>query len=194
MNEKLKNIKMEYSGLVSKMKADKADCVVITTTAQWTIPLLKEIERQAWKVNRIVGMASANLTLLAQLGGSAAEGVYITYNHLPEDVDEEPMISYRKNLEKYGEGAKPSMYNLTGYMLSQMTAQGLQQIGRDVTREKLIDKYETWKDYDSGWLGKVTLGPDDHVAGEAQYMIQMVNGKGKILDRVSIRQITKDCR
>lgn len=181
MNEKLKNIKMDYSGLVSKMKNKNVDCVVLTPTAQWTIPILKEIERQGWKVNRIVGMASANPALLAHLGGSAAEGAYVTMNHVPTDYNGEPMITYRKALAEYDAKARPSMYNFTGYALSKMVYEGLDQVGRDVTREKLIDNYESWKNYETGWIGKITLGPNDHVGQEGQIMVQMVNGKGKVL-------------
>ncbi len=182
MNEKLKNVKMDYSGLVAKMKAEKADCVVSTPTLQWTAPLMKEIERQGWKVIRIIGMASSNPAALKYLAGTAANGAYLTMNHVPTDYNNETMATYRKVIKEYGgDKARPSMYNFIGYANAKMLCEGLEQVGRNVTREKLIDALERWKNYDSGWIGKISYGSNDHIAQEGQIPVQMVNGKGVVL-------------
>ncbi len=182
MNEKLKNVKMDYSGLVAKMKAEKADCVVATPTLQWTAPLMKEIERQGWKVTRIIGMASSNPAALNYLAKTAANGAYLTMNHVPTDYNNETMTTYRKVIKEYGgDKARPSMYHFIGYAAAKMLYEGLEQVGPNVTREKLIDALECWKNYETGWIGKVSYSPNDHIGEEGQIIVQMVNGKGVVL-------------
>ncbi len=180
--EKLQNVEMDYSGLVSRMRAKEIDCVVITTTAQWVIPILKEIERQGWKPEIIVGQATGNPELLAKLGGSAAEGCYVTMNHLPTDADDPFINKYREVLQKYGGGAPPTMYNFIGYAFVHMLLEALKQVGPDLTREKLVDTLERWKDYDTGWIGKISYGPDDRIGQERMVLVRMEGGKAKVID------------
>jgi branched-chain amino acid transport system substrate-binding protein len=180
--EKLQNVEMDYSGLVSRMRAKEVDCVVITTTAQWTVPVIKEIERQGWKPAVIISNATGNPELLAALGGSAAEGCYVTMNHLPTDADDPFIKKYREALEKYSPGAKPSMYNFLGFAEMDLLARAMTQVGKELTREKLIDTIESWKDYETDWLGKVTYSPTDHIGQERMVLVQMEGGKAKIVD------------
>ncbi|MFC1825322.1 ABC transporter substrate-binding protein [Thermodesulfobacteriota bacterium] len=182
MGEKLKNVKMDYSGLVAKMRARKVDFVAITTTAQWTIPLLKEIERQGWDVDVIIGHSSSNIPMLKKLAGEhAIEGAHITMAHLPTDSDDPYMVKYRQNLRKYGDPKEQGFYNFIGYGLMGMLLDTIDSVGPNLTRERLIDKLESWKDYDTKWAGKISYGPDDHIGQEGLIIVKIVDGKVKVL-------------
>ncbi|MFC1823967.1 ABC transporter substrate-binding protein [Thermodesulfobacteriota bacterium] len=181
MAEKLKNIKMDYSGLIAKARNQGIDCVVIATTAQWSVPILKEIQRQGWKPTIILGHGSGNPPLLKALAGTAADGAYVTMNHVPTDHEGAYMSTYRKITQEYGGGAKPNMYHFVGYAISKMFGEAVKQVGRDLTREKFIDNLETWKNYDTGWIGKISYSPTDHIGAETMVPVRMVGGKGKVL-------------
>jgi len=183
VGEQLQNVEMDYSGLVARLRANNVDCVVITTTAQWTVPILREIERQGWKVDTIIGPGSANPDLLKKLAGSAAEGAYLMMNTVPLDSDDPFMNEYRENTRKYGGGEEPSVYHNMGYGVARMFVSALQQVGRDLTREKLIDTIESWKNYDTGWIGRVSYGPDDHDGGERFVVARMREGRVDILEK-----------
>ena len=181
IKEKLKNIKMDYSGLVAKMKTRGIECVVITTTAQWTIPLLKEIERQDWKTEIIIGHSSSNIPLLNKFAGTAMEGVYVTLLQLPSDYDDPFMNRYRENLIKYGKKEHQGMYNCLGYGMIGLLLSAIEQVGPDLSRERLIDTMERWKNYDTGFLGKFSYSPTDHIGGEGLIIAKVQKGKAKIL-------------
>ena len=172
---------MDYSGLVAKMKAQNVDCVIPTASAQWTVPLLKEIERQAWDVKVIVTQACATPSLLNKLVGSAAEGVYITMINQPLDSDDPFMNKYRETTKKYGGDKGPNQYEFLSYGVTRLFETALIQCGRDLTRENLINTVESWKDFDTGWLGKISYSPTDHVGQEGMLIVRMKGGKAEII-------------
>ena len=174
---------MDYSGLVSKMKARGVDCIVITTTAQWTVPLLREMERQAWKPAVIVGHPSGDVDMLARLAGvTATEGIYVTLTALPIDYDDPFMNKYREIFKKYTPDQKMGNYHFGGYGVMSLFLTLLKQVGRDLQREKLIDTLESWKDFETGCFGKFTYGPDDHVGQDGMTLVQVVGGKAKVIN------------
>lgn len=175
IGEQLQNVEMDYSGLVAKLRAKNVDCVVITTTAQWTVPILREIERQGWKVDTVIGPGSANPELLIKLAGSAAEGAFLMMNTVPLDSDDPFMNEYRDNLRKYGRGEEPAVYNNMGYGVARMFVEALRQVGKDLTREKLVGTLESWKNYDTGWIGRISYGPDDHDGAE-RFVVGILKG------------------
>ncbi|MFC1824922.1 ABC transporter substrate-binding protein [Thermodesulfobacteriota bacterium] len=182
INEKVKSGKIEYSGLVARMKDKDVDCVVITTTAQHTIPMLKEIERQGWKPTIIIAAGASVPSLLNKMAGSAAEGAYLTMVTLPMTYDDPFMNRYRAVVQKYGKGKKTNLYQLYAYGATRLFETALIQTGRDLTREKLIDTLETWKDYDTGWIGKISYSPTDHIGQEGYVIGRMKGGKAEILE------------
>ncbi len=181
MVENLKQRKMDYSGLVAKMKSKGIDCVLTATTIQWTAPLMKEIERQGWKVTTIIGHGSSDIPLLNRLAGTAVEGAYVVMNHVPVATNNPTMNAYRAILKKYGGDARPGMYHFIGYAIAKMFCEALEQTGQDLTREKLIQNLESWKDHDTGWIGRLTYSPESHTGAQTMVTVQIRGGKGIIL-------------
>jgi len=180
--EILQNVEMDYSGLVARLRAKEIECVVITTVAQWTIPLLKEIERQGWKPEIIVGHGTGDPILIKKMAGTAAEGIYITMMHLPLDYDDPFINEYREVLKKYSPGQGPAQYNFIGYGVTRLLAAALQQTGKDLTRERLIDTLESWKGLESGFVGKISYSPTDHEGQEGMVMVQIKGGETKVIE------------
>jgi len=180
--EILQNVEMDYSGLVARLRAKEIECVVITTVAQWTIPLLKEIERQGWKPEIIVGHGTGDPILIKKMAGTAAEGIYITMMHLPLDYDDPFINEYREVLRKYSPGQVPAQYNFIGYGVTRLLAAALEQAGKDLTRERLIDTLESWKGFESGFVGKISYSPTDHEGQEGMVMVQIKGGETKVIE------------
>ena len=91
------------------------------------------------------------------------------------------MTAYRAILKKYGGDAKAGMYNFVGYGLSKTFSEAVEQTGPDLPREKFIQTLESWKDYDTGWLGKVTYSPTYHNGIRTMLPVQVKGGKGVVL-------------
>ena len=179
--ENLKNRKMDYSGLVAKMKAKGIDCVITATTIQWVAPLMKEIERQGWNVTTIIGHGSSDIQLLNRFAGKAVEGAYVVMNHVPVATDTQVMRSYKDMLKKYGGDTRAGMYNFLGYAIGKMFCEAVEQTGPDLTRKKLLQTLEGWKDYPTGWIGRLTYSPEDHSGAKTMVTVQIRDGKGVIL-------------
>jgi branched-chain amino acid transport system substrate-binding protein len=66
--------------------------------------------------------------------------------------------------------------NVEGYLNGLVLIEALKRAGRELTRDKLIEAFESIKDYDLGGV-KVTFGPDRHVGAEKPILSEVKNQK-----------------
>ncbi len=74
------------------------------------------------------------------------------------------IVEYREDLKKYGGGAEPSFGSLEGYLAAKLFVMGLQKAVKEkkLTREGLIDVFNTMRDIDLGIGVSFTFSKDDH--------------------------------
>lgn len=65
--------------------------------------------------------------------------------------------------------------NVEGYLNALVFVEALRRAGRDLTREKLIEAFESMHNYDVGGF-KVTFGPDKHVGVDTTFLTEVRNG------------------
>ncbi len=56
------------------------------------------------------------------------------------------------------------------YCAAQLLAQGLKLAGRELTREKFVTALESLREYDTGLIRPITLGPNQHVGSYGAYI------------------------
>jgi ABC-type branched-subunit amino acid transport system substrate-binding protein len=100
----------------------------------------------------------------------------------PSIFSDDPFMNrYREMMKKYGGGKGPNEYGFMSYGITQMFEKALKESGKDLTREKLIDAIESWKNYDTGWLGVISYSPTDHEGQEGMVIGRMKGGEAEII-------------
>ncbi|MBU2550586.1 MAG: ABC transporter substrate-binding protein [Proteobacteria bacterium] len=183
----------EFSSQITKLK--KADCqlVVLATVIRETVGALKEAKKLGWDVD-MCGMTPAQtkfIILLSQKAGFSADGFYCAaqtpyiYADSPRD---QVRAWWKRHVAMYGK--EPDMPTTAGWAGLHFFAMAAEMAGKDLTREKLIDALETYRDVPDETFGgaPITFTPTDH-QGPHGVLMQFVE-KGRyvtISDRLDYK-------
>lgn len=124
------------------------------------------------------------------------ENLTIITNQLipPLSFDSPALIEYRADLKKYGNGQKENYYSLQGYLAAKLLTVALSKAIQDnkLTREGLVEVFESLHDVDIGIGTPISFGKEDHQALERVWPMQLKDGEWIPLENWSqIRKIRK---
>lgn len=169
-----------FSSQVARMKQANVDLIGIGTVVRETVGVATEAKKLGWQVDMLASAAACNAAV-PNLGKENVEGVYIVCQYLPFDYATETnavkgwMDRYKKRFSAEGDVSAAISYDIM-----EMTIQGLQAAGRDITVEKFITALEGIR----GWQTQFnappqTYGPNLRLGTKAALMTQITSGKFK---------------
>jgi ABC-type branched-subunit amino acid transport system substrate-binding protein len=157
----------DFSSQIAKLKKADVQIVVLATVIRETVGALKEAKQIGWKVD-MCGMSPAYTKYVPGLclkAGFSADGFYC--------VGQTPMIYkdsklktvqdwWKKHVEWFGKD--PDLPTSAGYAGVHYFAIAAQRVGKNLTREKLIDEMEKFKDEPDTIFGGpgYTFTPTNH--------------------------------
>ncbi len=180
-NVGVKMTDVDYSGVVAKLKTSGVDTIIIATHIPTTVAFLKECRRQNYNPTCLQDPQSTDPMMFKLAKDPAVTNGLIGATYmLPVDSDAEPVKKWREHMAKYSK-MPPGNYSLMAYCVTEMFCDALKQVGKDLTREALIDKLETWKNYDNGLSGPVSYGPEDHEGSEGFFVVKAKDNKWELM-------------
>ena len=145
---KMKSV--DLSVQVHKLKSSGAEMLVINSFPTHIAYVIKKCHEIGWAPKTLIDPTSADQKLI-DLSGKLSEGLVAERVYpLAETSQSWGSIEYRKALKKFYDKV-PLSYPLAGYFSMKILELGLKDAGRDLTREKLVDALEAWKDKDTGF-------------------------------------------
>ncbi len=110
--------------------------------------------------------------------------VYLLIGHVPfESGQTQPkkypaMALYLRELKKYYPGDLPSEASISGWVSAEMFVDGLRKIGRDVTRQRLIDAINSETSWTGGIVAPIDWKDEHHSLGpiDCNAFVQVRNG------------------
>ncbi|MEW5723143.1 MAG: ABC transporter substrate-binding protein [Thermodesulfobacteriota bacterium] len=164
-----------------KMKESGADTVIIYATPSHTAGIVKEMAKVAYKPTMLTNFTVAD-PILYKLAGEAWEGMYVAMPgqiSMPGfDPEADKVI---EKLLKYNPELKGKEYLAEfGAVTMMHLAKGLENAGKDLTREGLIKGMEMIKDWKPEGVGApTTYAPDRHHGLNASRMCRAEGGQHK---------------
>ena len=165
----------DFSSQISKLKKADVQMVVLATVIRETVGALKEAKKLGWEVD-MCGMSPAFTKYVPGLclkAGFSADGFYC--------VGQTPMVYkdsklktvqdwWKRHVEWFGKD--PDLPTTAGYAGVHYFAIAAEKVGPDLTREKLIDVMETFKDEPDTIFGgpPYTFTPTNHQGAFYGYM------------------------
>jgi ABC-type branched-subunit amino acid transport system substrate-binding protein len=157
----------DFSSQIAKLRKADVQVVVLATVIRETVGALKEAKKIGWKVD-MVGMSPAYTKYVPGLclkAGFSADGFYCT--------GQTPMVykdSPRKTIQEWWArhvkwfGKDPDLPTTAGYTGVHYFAIAAERVGKDLTREKLIDEMEKFRDEPDEIFGGpgYTFTPTNH--------------------------------
>ena len=171
-----------FSSQVARMKQANADLIGIGTVVRETIGVATEAKKLGWDVPMLASAAACNAQVPA-LGKENVEGVYIVCQYLPFDyANESPAVKDWMDRYKKRFNTDADVSAAISYDIMDMTIQGLQAAGRDVTVDKFIAGLEGIKNWqDIFGAPPQSYGPNQRLGTKAAVLTQISAGKFKRL-------------
>ena len=171
-----------FSSQVARMKQANVDLIGIATVVRETVGVATEAKKLGWDVPMLASAAACNAAV-PSLGKENVEGIYIVCQYLPFDyATETPVVKdwmdrYKKRFNVDADASAAISYDIM-----ELTIQGLQAAGRDLTVDKFITGLEGIK----GWQDifgapPQSYGPNQHLGTHAAVLTQITAGKFKRL-------------
>ena len=167
----------DFSSQIAKLKKEDVQLVILATVIRETVGALKEAKKLNWPVD-MAGMSptyTKYVPLLCQKAGFSADGFY--------SVGQTPMIyadSIRPKVQEWWKrhvdwfGKEPDLPTTAGWAGVHYFAIAAERVGPDLTREKLIDELEKFRDE-----------PDD-IFGGPPYTFTPTNHQGAFYANLSV--------
>jgi ABC-type branched-subunit amino acid transport system substrate-binding protein len=132
-----------------------------------------------WDVPIVVTGVNATELFIDLAGARNSEGIVsVVFGHQVYETDVPGIQQFRANMAKYAPGVELNNIVLYGYVMAELTVEGLKNAGPDLTRESFVQGLESIKQYQcSVCLAPITLSATDHRPLEIERYIKAVDGK-----------------
>lgn len=171
---------LDMSSQVLLLKRAKPDYAIIHGYVANTAAVLRDAKKFNLK-SQFIAMQYGFVKKTIEIARNSATGLWGINAFGSYDDDSPAMKKLREIDEKYSSnpGYKDRNY-IQGWLCSLILCEGLKRAGRNLTNEKLVDAWESIKNFDTkGLCGVVTLSKKNHKTTESSriYKVNMKNYK-----------------
>ncbi len=167
---------LDVAATVLKMKKENPDVVVIAGPHVGNVSKLKkESFKLGWKPTFIISIHAADAAF-PYLAKEAAEGDYVLSMYPLMDPSIPVVREYLTSLKKHFPKARPATVGLSSFLHFKVTVDVLKRLGRDISREKLVEALEILRDPDYKNL-YIPAGHGKQYGGVQTFFSQVRKGK-----------------
>jgi branched-chain amino acid transport system substrate-binding protein len=175
--ESVKRGATDVSPQVAKMSKANLDACLLAVVPGPGAQVIKEAAKIGWKKTKLISSGPLTDEKFIVLSGGVGEGIWgLSLWPDPVHSDTSAMQEFRAALDKYSPGNTPNRYNLYGYFFAKLFVEGLERAGKNLTRDGLVAAMEGIKNWESGILKAVSFTPDNHLAQDSGFMVEVQNG------------------
>jgi ABC-type branched-subunit amino acid transport system substrate-binding protein len=169
---------LDVKGGLAAVMAGAPDAVVIVAPYEPTAAFVRAAREAGLKAQLATISFVGTESLIAQLG-AASEGTIIS-QVVPSPTDTMLTLSrdYRSALQKSAPTASPSYVSFEGYVGGRVLVAALDQAGKDLSREKLIDTFHGMSKLELGGM-IISFSPSNHQGSNAVYITTVKDGKAQ---------------
>lgn len=177
---------VDLTSPVTRLRKAQPDVVFLGSIVTEIVKSLKVMNTIGW-APMVAGFSSAQtkyVPILAQKSGFSADGLYLCAQS-PDVWADSPLKTvgdwWKRHVEWYGK--EPDYATSIGYTAVRLFEVAALRAGRDLTREKLVDALETFKDEPDPIFKSVplTYTSTDHQGAYSIYMAQFRKGNYEII-------------
>lgn len=169
----------EFTASVLRLRNAGCDLVMMGTVHRDTILILETARKIGWTDVAFVGNEAAFGRVIAEQKSGSGEGYYafapVAIIYEGDEMTPELRGWFDRYKERFGE--IPGLPAMVGKRAADLTVTGLEMVGRDLTREGLIEALESLTEYTDIFGNVLTFGPDDHKGVDSSTLSQVQNGR-----------------
>ena len=152
---------LDVDSAIEPVRAAKPEVVFLVGTYFSTAEIVKKARAANW--NPLFVTTPGREEFMAHAGAAANGVVYAILFPPPMDASRKAVALFDRNMKKYGSRAA-NIKTEEGYVHAVILVEALKRAGKNVTRENLIDAFETMRDVDFGFGSgfSVSFTPENH--------------------------------
>ena len=173
-------VQWDVTAQTQRLKNAGAEVVAVYAIPPPAASLVKTArETLNWDVPIIVTGVNATELFIELAGAGNAEGIVsVVFGHQVYETDHPGVQRFRENMAKYSPEVTLNNIVLYGYVMAELTVEGLKRAGEDLTRESFVQGLESIRNYQcSVCMTKVSLSESDHRPFEIEVYIKVADGK-----------------
>jgi ABC-type branched-subunit amino acid transport system substrate-binding protein len=180
----LKSMPYEYEAsnfhadeYVKQIRQNPPAMVFFLGSVENLMSFLREAEKVGWFPEMLLpgsGLAASVFEAPAGFSGK----LFFTLPTSPVDQSADGLKEFRALAEKYKLPSKHLAAQVTAFSSARVLVEGLKRVGKDLSREKLIQALEGFYEYPTGLTPAITYGPNRRVGAMGAYVV-MVDLKEK---------------
>ena len=163
--------------MVNSLKQANVNAVFFLGSAADVAALMKEAAGVNWFPQIFVQSGTATAALFDAPAGFEGK-VFCTFPTAPADQTEEAIKEFRVLGEKYKLPQKHLAAQVSALSSAKILIEALKRVGKDLSRERLIQVLEGFYNYQTGLTPPITYGPNRRVGAMGAYIV-MVDLKEK---------------
>lgn len=137
---------------------------------QELLSLMQEAEKVNWFPTVVTAGASVGPEILS--APAAFDGkVFLTFPTSPADQSPEGIKEFRALAGKYKLPSKHVAAQISAFSAARILTEGLKRVGKDLSREKLIQALEGFYEYPTGLTPTITFGPNRRIGAMGAYIV-----------------------
>ncbi len=178
--EKYESVQWDVTAQTQRLKNAGAEVIIAYAIPPPAASLVKTArEVLNWDVPIVVTGVDATELFISLAGAENSEGIVsVVFGHTAHETDVPGVRQYLANMAKYAPNAEISNITLYGYIMGELTVEGLKRAGHDLTRDSLVTALEGIRGYQcSVCLAPVSFSPTDHRPFEIEVFTKVVNGQ-----------------
>jgi ABC-type branched-subunit amino acid transport system substrate-binding protein len=136
------------------------------------VAMMKEAASVNWFPQIFVQSGTASAALFEAPAGFEGK-VFCMFPSAPADQTEEAVKEFRLLGEKYKLPQKHVAAQVSAYSAAKILIEALKRVGKDLSRERLIQALEGFYNYQTGLTPPITYGPNRRVGAMGAYIVMV---------------------
>lgn len=133
--------------------------------------LVREAAALGWTPQFFFLGVTAGRNLPGEVPAAFKDKVFLTFPTIPSDLTPAGMAEFGALQEKYKIAPRHTAAQLSAFAAARIFVEGLQRVGRDLSREKLITALESLYDFETGVTPRLTFGPNRRIGAAGAYVV-----------------------
>ncbi|HEX7176508.1 MAG TPA: ABC transporter substrate-binding protein [Pyrinomonadaceae bacterium] len=155
--------------IVRRLKQEGAESVFVFGGE--ASALVKEAAALGWTPHVFFLGMMAGRDFPGEAPAGFKDRVFLSFPTIPADVTPAGVAEFRALQEKYKFAPRHVAAQLSAFAAAKIFVEGLQRVGRDLSRERLVTALEGFYDFETGVTPRLTFGPNRRVGAAGAYVV-----------------------
>jgi len=160
---------LDAAEYVKQMRQNEPTAVFFLGSLQDTSAFMTEAAKVNWFPQILLQSGGAIFDAPAGFDGK----IFLTVPTSPADQTADALKEFRVLVEKYKLPQKHLAAQITAYSSAKMLVEALKRVGKELSREKLIQTLEGFYEFPTGLTPAITFGPNRRIGAMGAYVLMI---------------------